>query len=337
MDPIELTRTLLRIDATTGREEQVAAVLERELTAMGQPPRSQDVAPGRRNLIAGPLRPAVLFCTHMDTVPPHLEPGEDELYLYGRGACDTKGIIACMLEAGRRLPAEHVGFLFLVGEEVDHCGALAANAVVRSDYVVVGEPTDNRLALAHKGHLSAVLSARGAACHSADPQLGDSAVHRLLDGLERVRAADFGSSELLGPATVNIGVVHGGLAANILAPDARALVMVRLVDSPERAVEVLERCLLDPKTATVDPRLQLDVVASAPPVELEPLEGLPTTVVGFGTDIPYLGDVGRALLFGPGSILDAHTDREKIAKAAMAEAVDAYVDIARRLIGRSTD
>lgn len=336
MDYLQVARDLIGIDSTTGREEPVAAylseVLERDL---GLAVRGLPVAEDRRNLLAGPEGARVLFCTHMDTVPPYVPLREDDEFIRGRGACDTKGIIACQLEAGRRLLDAGVtdfGYLFLVGEEVDNIGARVANESVRCGYLIVGEPTENRLAVGHKGVLGARVSVAGRAAHSAYPENGDSAVHRLLRGLDRLLSSDLGRDPTLGPATVNVGVIRGGVAGNVLAPDAEALVVIRVVDSPEDARRRLDACFRssggDPDpSVTIEETVRMDVP------RLERLEGYPETVVAYGTDVPFLEDVGRPLLFGPGSILDAHTDGEKIAKREMRRAVDAYVDMVRRLVG----
>ena len=331
-------RELIQRDSTTGKEESACAYLEERLRAMGLEVRSQVVTPERRNLMAGPSRPKVLFCTHTDTVPPYVPFREDETHIYGRGACDTKGIAAAMLEAGRRLLAEgcdDFGYLFVVGEEVDNCGARAANETVRADYLIVGEPTENRLAVGHKGFLALRIAVEGQAAHSAYPHLGDSALHRLLAGLERLRAADLGTHPVLGEASVNVGVVHGGVAANVLAPAAEAVVAVRVVEDMAQTENTVRACFHDPETGATDPRVSIEVRSRMCAPELTRVEGFPETVVAYGTDVPFLSDVGKPLLFGPGSIHDAHTDGEKIEKQAMADAVDHYVTLVRRLCQES--
>ncbi len=334
-DLFQLARDLISIESITGNEEPVAAYLERVLAQMGLEPRSQPVAPGRRNILAGPEHPSVIFCTHMDTVPPYVPFHEDDRFLHGRGACDTKGIIASMLEAGRRLLEAGVrdfGYLFVVGEETDNAGARVANRDVRAKYVIVGEPTENKVAVGHKGMLRVRVKVKGTACHSAYPGQGDSAIHRLLPGLSRVLAADFGRSAVLGPATVNVGEIQGGVAANVLAPSAEATVLVRVVSDIDEVERTLERCFADPKTGAPDPRIELADRKLMVPPRLERVEGYPETIVSYGTDVPSLADVGKPILFGPGSILDAHTAGEKIEKRAMVEAAGAYVDIVRRLM-----
>jgi acetylornithine deacetylase len=334
-DLLREARDLIALESITGNEEPVAVYLERVLRGMGLEVESQVVAPGRRNLLAGPRPAAVLFCTHMDTVPPYVPLREDADLLHGRGACDTKGIIASMLEAGRRLLAEgrrDFGYLFLVGEEVDHAGARAANGLARAGHVIVGEPTELRVAVGHKGIIGARVTARGTPCHSAYPEEGDSAVHRLVSALARVLAADFGRSDLLGESTVNVGSIEGGVAANVLAPSARATVLVRVAADLEAAERTLERCFADSRTGLADPRIAIEKYLRVPPPRLERVEGYPETVVSYGTDAPFLADVGKAVLFGPGSIRDAHTAGEKVSKKDLIRAAGAYADIARRLM-----
>ena len=335
MDHHQIARELIELESITGNEEPVVAYLEKRLGELGLEVRSEEVAPGRRNLIAGPENPALLFCTHTDTVPPYVPLSEDEEYIYGRGACDTKGITACFLAAGERLLSEGLddfGYLFVVGEEVDNIGAAAANRSVRCGHVVVGEPTENKLALAHKGALGARVTVEGRACHSAYPAEGDSAIHRLLGYLQKVLRADFGSSELLGPATVNIGGIEGGVAHNVLAPTAAAEVMIRVVSDIREVERRLVECFVDPAAGEQDEKVTIEVTLRMESPVFERLEGFEETVVFYGTDAPFLLDVGKLVLFGPGSIVDAHTEGEKISKAAMDEGVESYVRMGRLLI-----
>ena len=225
MDHHQIARDLIELESITGNEAPVVAYLEKRLGELGLDVRSEEVAPCRRNLVAGPETPALIFCTHTDTVPPYVPLSEDEEFIYGRGACDTKGITACFLAAGERLLAEGLddfGYLFVVGEEIDNVGAIAANRSVRCGHLVVGEPTENRIALGHKGALGARVRVEGRACHSAYPEEGDSAIHRLLGYLQRVLRTDFGNSELLGAATVNIGGIEGGAFGTAPAFEERA-------------------------------------------------------------------------------------------------------------------
>ena len=342
VDPLQLTRELIAIESITGNEEHATARIEGALRALGLSVDSQQVAPGRRNLVAtaGPERPRVLFCTHTDTVPPYVPLSEDDDWIRGRGACDTKGIAAAMLAAGEKLLARgfrDFGYLFVVGEETDNAGAKVANRKVHAGQLIVGEPTEMKVALGHKGVLRVQVTARGQACHSAYPERGDSAIHRLLGGLGRVIAADFGHSELLGRSTVNVGEISGGVAANVLAPHAEAMVMIRVVTSVVAVRRTLEACFSDPHTGRMDPQITFASSVDMEPCLLDRVEGYPECVVSYGTDIPHLleiGTAGRPVLFGPGSILDAHTDGEKIRKRDILAAADAYADLALKLATR---
>jgi len=320
----QLVLRFLGIESITGNEAAYTDAVEAELRTRGHEVRRQAVAPGRDNLVVGAGRP-ILFCTHLDTVPPFFPPSEDDTHLHGRGACDTKGILVAMLEAGDRLREEgiEVGYLLVVGEEVDGAGAERANRDLRADYVVVGEPTENQLALGHKGVLKFALESHGVTGHSAYPEVGHSAIHELTGVLAALLAEDWGHDDTLGPGTLNVGMVEGGHAANVIADRARAELMMRTV-TPVQPILDRIRALLPEHTS-------LEVVAAKGPSHCRTVGGLPTTVVRFSTDIPYLPDVGEPLLYGPGSIRDAHTAHERIAKASLHRAVDDYVHIGRAL------
>jgi acetylornithine deacetylase len=272
----------------------------------------------------------VVFCTHLDTVPPFYPSSEDGDYVYGRGSCDAKGVLAAMVFAAEALRSRGVtdlGLLFVVGEEVDSAGALAANSLAsRSRYVVVGEPTENRMANGHKGGLKFRLRAKGRAAHSAYPHLGDSAIERLLDALAAIRSEDWGRSDVLGPATVNIGTLSGGLAANVIAPEAEATVFIRVVGSAAEARGKLENILAR------HPAASFEVISQSDAVFCEIRPGYEIAPVSFGTDIKSLKTFGKPLLIGPGSIHDAHTSSEKIGKKEAHEAVSYYQRLALELL-----
>lgn len=333
-------RALIEVESTTGSEGPCLDLAERLLQESGLEVRSIPVAAGRRDLLAGPEGAPVLLCTHLDTVPPYVPFGEDAEHLRGRGSCDAKGIAAAMLEAARRLLAageRRFGILFLVGEETDHCGAIAADAVVRSKHLVVGEPTKNLLARGHKGAIMLRLEARGVAAHSAYPERGRSAIHRLLDALQGLRRVDLGTHPILGPATVNAGRIGGGVAANVMAPSAWAEVVVRGVLPIEETERRIGYALLGDLDLAPRPErgddLAVHVVSRMPPTFTEVIEGLPTTVVAYGTDLPFLSRVGKPYLVGPGDILDAHTDGEKVERRQLLEGAALYETIVRRLAG----
>lgn len=338
IDPIQLTRDLVAIESTTYHEGPVGDYLAGFLTGLGwkveltpvpQPTDSEPAGP-RWNVYAWPPSgdPELVFSTHLDTVPPYIGFREDEKFLYGRGVCDAKGIIAAQVAAAEILRAQGlpVGMLFVAGEERDSAGAKVANENPRgSRFLVNGEPTDNRLGIASKGTLRAILHATGKMAHSAYPELGESAVHKLVQALERLLRLELPVSEEAGPSTLNIGLVEGGRAPNVIADHAGAQVLTRLVgDSTPVRQAILEAC---------DGLAEVDFTLEIPFVRLRALPGLPTMVAKFTTDIPFLSNWGEPLLLGPGSIHVAHTPHEKIARKELLEAVDLYVKVARQLLG----
>lgn len=329
---VDYIRRLVDIPSVTGSEQELSSFLEKDLRERGFDVTLQEVVDGRKNVYAlspGVL-PRVVFCTHLDTVPPFYSSSEDEENIYGRGSCDAKGALAAMVFAAvalREQGIEGVGLLFVVGEEVDSVGALAANRLEsRSRYVVVGEPTENRMASGHKGGLKFRLAAKGRAAHSAYPHLGESAIERLLDVLAEIRAADWGRSDVLGAATVNIGTIGGGLAANVLAPEAEATVFIRVVRSAAEVQGKLEAILAR------HPSLTFELISSSDAVICHTRPGYEIAPVAFGTDIKSLKSFGNPLLIGPGSIHDAHTSREKIGKKEALEAVGYYQRLVRELL-----
>ena len=337
LDPVDLTRRLVDIESITYNEGAVGEYLDGflrerdfavERTAVPQPAQSRFSGP-RFNLYAGDgERPDVVLSTHMDTVPPFIPSKEDDLFVYGRGACDAKGIIAAQVAAAERLREAGVatGLLFVVGEERDSAGAKVANQHSKgSRFLINGEPTDNRLALASKGTLRAEIRARGTMAHSAYPELGDNAVHKLVSALHRLLAIDLPRVEGVGPSTLNIGLIEGGRAPNVISDLAVAQVMVRLVGPSEETRKAIEQAVGD--LAEVEFTLEI------PFVRMRQVEGLETMVAAFTTDIPALTNWGEPLLLGPGSIHVAHTPFEKIAKSELLAAVDLYYDVAKRLAG----
>ena len=338
LDPIQLTRELVSIESTTYHEgaagDFLAGLLDGrgwsvEKTGVPQPEESRTSGP-RWNVFAGPpgMNPDLVFSTHIDTVPPFLALAEDEEFLYGRGVCDAKGIMAAQIVAAERLRAEGlaVGLLFVSGEERDSAGAKVANENPKgSRFLINGEPTDNRLALASKGALRAVLRATGKMGHSAYPELGESAIHRLVEALAKLLKLELPVTDGVGPSTLNIGQIQGGHAPNVIADAAEAQVLTRLVgDSAPIRAAILEAAA---GLAEVDFTLEI------PFVRLKAIPGLPTMVAKFTTDIPWLRDWGEPLLLGPGSIHVAHTPYERIAKKELLEAVDLYVKVAKQLLG----
>jgi acetylornithine deacetylase len=337
LDPIQFTRQLCEIESTTYSEGRVGDFLERFLSGRGwvvektPVPQPAESASGseRWNVYAGMEgeQPDLVFSTHMDTVPPYIPFREDAEFIYGRGVCDAKGIIAAQVAAAEALRSEgfRIGLLFVSGEERDSAGAKVANDSPKgSRFLINGEPTDNRLALASKGALRTVFRATGKMAHSAYPELGDSAVHKLVEVLGRLLKLDLPVTEDVGPSTLNIGQVHGGHAPNVIADKAEAQVLVRLVGDSEP----VRAALLDAAGDQAD----VDFTLEIPFVRLRAVEGLPTMIAKFTTDIPQLSNWGEPLLLGPGSIHVAHTPHEKLAKKELHEAIELYIQVAKQLL-----
>jgi acetylornithine deacetylase len=335
MNVFELTRTLVDIESISDNEIEVASRLHDELAALagasGGRVERMDVTASRFNVFAYWGKPLVTLSTHMDTVPPFFPSREDPENIWGRGSCDAKGIIASMVGAARKLLAEgrtNFGLLFVVGEERNSAGAVAASRSPRgSRYLVNGEPTENKLALASKGALRFEVIAHGRLAHSAYPELGESAIENLLDGLESIRRIPLPNDSVLGASTMNIGTISGGRAPNVIADCARAEILVRLVGDPSPIRTQFAEALGN--------RAELEEVLCIPAMHFEEIEGFPTTVVSYTTDIPmFAGAWGRPVLLGPGSIHVAHTSEERISKQDLAQAVDQYAHLVHRLLAK---
>ncbi|MEP6960546.1 MAG: M20/M25/M40 family metallo-hydrolase [Acidobacteriota bacterium] len=333
MNVFELTRTLIDIDSVTPNEEQVGTYLLGYLNELagrtGGRVEKMDVEPHRFNVLATWDDPIVTLSTHIDTVPPFFGSREDASHIWGRGACDTKGIIASMIFAAESLVTSGVrglALLFVVGEERNSAGAIHAARHGRgSRYVINGEPTENKLALGSKGALRYEIIASGRMAHSAYPHLGESAIEKLLDALARIRKIAMPHDKVLGTSSLNIGTIRGGRAPNVIPDDARAELFYRLVDSGDT--------LRQATVQAVSSLAEANEVLSIPAVILESVEGFETTVVSFTTDIPaFEGAWGKPLLIGPGSIHVAHTDQERIPKTEITQAIGIYQELVRRLI-----
>lgn len=331
LDPIRLARQLIDVPSVTGEELAHARLIGSLLEGLGLRVELADAAPSRPNVFASIGTPRIVFCSHLDTVPSFFPSEETEELIYGRGACDTKGIIAAMLVAGERLMADGVsdfGYLFVVGEETDSIGAKKANeqfADRGSQVVLVGEPTESAFVKASKGALTCTIGFEGVAAHSAHPERGDSAILKLARAVEAIQSASWGEDAEMGKGTSNVGVVRGGEKANIVPAHAEAECMFRIV---EPVTEALARV-----KAIVEP-LGGSVVRwhGNDPVPMIVPRGEPAKVVAFNTDAPHLGRIGRPMLFGPGSILDAHSAREKIAKREIIDAAETYRSVVSRLV-----
>ena len=329
MDPVKLTRKLVDIESISGNEGAVGAELYDELCRLGYTTHKMPVAHERFNVLAtlDERPPQVVFSTHMDTVPPFIASSEDHDNVYGRGSCDAKGIIAAQIAACQRLRKDGaaVGMLFVVGEERDSLGAKVANETpAGSRFLINGEPTENKLAVASKGALRVEVTARGKMAHSAYPHLGESAIEKLLTALERLRAMKLPENPEVGPCTLNIGVIEGGRAPNVIPDYARAQLLYRLVGpSDELRKHIVE---------SVAGLAEAEVVLEIPFMKLRTVPAIETMVAAFTTDIPALSQWGTPLLLGPGSIHVAHTEREFIAKKELHEAVELYCRLAKQLL-----
>ncbi len=329
MDVVALTRRLVDIESVTGREGPAGQFLLQYLRGEGWEASAIPVDEQRINVFARvqDRSPALVFCTHMDTVPPFFASSEDAENVYGRGACDAKGIMAAQIAAATRLREEQaaVGLLFTVGEERDSIGAKAANQhAPGSRFLIDGEPTDNRLAIATKGVLNIRLHARGKMAHSAYPEQGESAIEKLLDALARLRAMELPRVPEIGPCTMNIGTISGGRAPNVIPDDAHADVLFRMVTASDDLKQRIRQA--------IGSLLEVEFGADSPFLKLRTVDGVPTMVASFSTDIPHLRNWGEPLLLGPGSIHVAHTERESVPKKALHEAVELYARVAGKLL-----
>ena len=354
MDAVTFTRQLIDIESISGNENAVANYLYGELSRLGYRTQKMPVEGNRFNLYAVPestngmphvspvLRdvgtteagsvtpkpPAITLSTHMDTVPPHIASSEDAQKIYGRGACDAKGIIAAQVAASERLRREgiFVGLLFVVGEERDSLGAKIANdhAPAGAKFLINGEPTDNRLALASKGTLRVEVTARGRMAHSAYPELGDSAIDKLIAALSRLRAMPLPNNPEVGASTLNIGLIEGGRAPNVIPDYAHADLLFRLVGGTDE----LRQQIIAAAGDQVDVTFPLEL----PFLKFRKIDGLPTMIAAFTTDIPKLTNWGEPLLLGPGSIHVAHTDAEFLSKQELHDSIDLYCRVIRNLM-----
>jgi len=337
LDPIQLTRRLIDIESITYNEGAVGTFLAEflpgrgfavELTPVKQHAESRSTTE-RFNVYAGSRgeTPDVVFSTHLDTVPPFIPSSEDETYIYGRGACDAKGIIAAQVAAAERLrdAGVKVGLLFVVGEERDSAGAKVANEQPKgSRFLINGEPTDNRLAIASKGALRVMIQAKGKMAHSAYPELGESATHKLVEVLNRLLNIPLPVVKDIGPSTLNIGLLEGGRATNVIADHAEAQLLIRLVGPSEET----RKAILD----AAEGLAEVDFTLEIPFIQMRQIDGLPTMVAAFTSDVPALTNWGEPLLLGPGSIHVAHTPHEKLGKQELWDAIDLYEQVAIRLV-----
>ena len=324
LETLAFARSLIDIDSTTGREAEAGQWLAARLAALGYNVLEQKVARGCANVLATIDDPVVVFSTHFDCVPPFFPSRVENGRLIGRGACDAKGILAAQVAAAERLRASgerRVGLLFVVGEERGSDGAVAANTLPNHcRFLINGEPTDSRLATATRGNLRVRLEARGRAAHSCAPEQGESAIDKLVDALVELRALPLPVDPDLGSTFYSIGLIEGGVAPNVIPAHASAEVMFRTIGSADDILTVL---------GALKPRVQISEVLRVRPIRMHTVPGFETHVFPFTTDVPLLDCWGTPLLFGPGSILVAHTDGEFVTLDELHGAVDGFERLAR--------
>lgn len=330
VDIVALTRSLVDIDSTTGREGDAGRWLAEYLRGRGYAVTEQPVDRDRFNIFTGLTgQTGIVFSTHIDCVPPFFASRLEGDRLYGRGACDAKGIAAAMIAAVDRLRRDgesRVGLLFVVGEERGSDGARKANeAAGGSKFLVDGEPTDNRLGHATRGILRLKLRASGRAAHSSFPELGESAIDKLIDALVELRSIAWPEDPVLGRTHYTVGLIGGGVAPNVVSPSAEAEVMFRTVSDASAVRAAMAR---------LERRVAIEHVLEVPPVRMATVDGFDAAVFPYTTDIPFLDRWGEPLLFGPGSIHVAHTADEYVSIAELHAAADHYVTIARELLRR---
>jgi acetylornithine deacetylase len=332
MDALELTRALVALETPTGSEGPATEFLAETLRHAGYRVVRQPVTPGRENLYAYREPPALVFSTHLDTVPPHLPLTEDIESIHGRGSCDAKGLAAAMVAAAERLAAggeRRIGLLFLVGEENGSDGArAAADLGPKGRFLINGEPTENRLSIGQKGSLRVDLEASGRAAHSAYPDEGVSAIAALLDTIERIRRMPLPRDPLLGQSTINIGLIGGGVAPNVIPPAASAQLLIRTVEPTDPLKNTLRELLAPGVSVEFRVELPFHKGGSAP-------AGWDTTVVSYASDLPFLEAWGERYQLGPGTIRVAHTDHEHIRKADLLRGVELYTRLASDLLARA--
>jgi acetylornithine deacetylase len=329
MSAIELTRAMVDIDSTTGREAAVGRWLANYLRSSGYTVHEQAVDGDRFNVLATLEPPRVVFSTHFDCVPPFFPSRLEGDRLFGRGSCDAKGILAAEMSAAARLKAagiRDVGLLFVVGEERGSDGAIAANRLPQARgcrYLINGEPTDNRLGIATRGMLRLRLTSSGRAAHTSHPELGESAIEKLIDALVRLRTLTLPADDILGRTHYTVGLIDGGIAPNVVPPVASAEVMFRSVggsDQIHAALQPLERLVT------------IEDVLEVPPIHMVVLPGIEAAIFPYTTDVPFLAAWGQPLLYGPGSVLVAHTADEFVTAGDLERAINDYESLARQLL-----
>ena len=331
MDALELTRALVALETPTGSEGPATDLLDGMLRRMGYQTVRQPVTKGRENLLGYREQPELVFSTHLDTVPPYIPLWEDDQAIHGRGSCDAKGQAAAMFAAAEQLAARgerRIGLLFLVGEENGSDGARAAGDLgPKGRFLINGEPTENQLSIGQKGSLRVDLHASGRAAHSAYPDEGASAIAALLDTIERIRRLPLPTDPVLGASTLNLGLIQGGVAPNVIPPAATAQLLIRTVELGEALKTRISETLSPGVSVEFPVELPCYKGGNAPP-------GWETTVVSYASDLPFLEAWGDRYQLGPGTIRVAHSSREHIRKADLLRGVELHVKLASDLLRR---
>lgn len=327
-DVVALAAELLAIPSTTRDEGSAVDFVARWLVARDWNVMVQEVTPGRGNVWASRKGGGVTLSTHLDTVPPYVPPKRADGKLYGRGACDAKGIAAAMMIAADALVAageERVDLLLVVGEERGSDGARLANQLpATSRWLINGEPTESMLASGCKGAQRVIVRTVGREAHSAYPHLGESAITPMLRLLPELDTLPFPVDGILGATTVNVGLIRGGTEANIVPGACEAEMMIRLVGDVAPVKKTLD--------AWAAGRADLEYGSFIPAQHFHTVPGFRSAPVAYTSDIPLLGNWGTPLLFGPGSIHVAHTTEEFVDEAELRASVNTYMSLIRTLL-----
>jgi len=325
----KLLRELVGIESVSGNERSLTVFLADRLKNQGFRVSLQEVTSGRHNLVAHKGNPRILYSTHLDTVAPFIPFSDDGEVLRGRGTCDAKGSMAAMLLAGEKLVAEgrdDIGYLFVVGEETTSDGAKKARELgLDPEYIILGEPTGNKVAAAQKGTLVFRLTVTGKAGHSALPSSGRSALHKTAALIHEWTENDWGVDSIRGETTLNFGRITGGVSANVIAPSCQVDGIFRLAGSFEKTMQIIKQKIRH------DREIEFDVLSHSEPLDFAEVQGFAKEVVAFGSDAPYLKDIADIVMCGPGSIIHAHSAEEQIGLPDLLEGVDLYYRLARAL------